>query len=159
RARLLGGLLADSSSLSIPLRGLSEHEIGVLVEIVSGTAPGDRLTRALLERSGGNPLYLHELLRTDWAGQALRTKAQELASTMDLEQGLMESIARHLEVLSEGARALLGLAAVLGREFDVAKLGIVSELSPDDLVTRLDEARRAGLLTSGKAGTHRFAHL
>jgi DNA-binding winged helix-turn-helix (wHTH) protein len=159
RARTLGALLAESSSLSVPLRGLSEREIERLVEVLSGTPPGERLVKALAERSGGNPLYVRELLKTEWAEHALRTKAQELASTMDLQQGLIESIASHLDALSAGARELLGLAAVLGREFETAKLRVVSGLSPDDLLNWLEEAKRAGLLTSSKRGTHRFAHL
>ena len=159
RARLLGGLLRESSSLSVPLRGMTLDEIRRFVEVTSGTVPSDAFTKSLYERSGGNPLYLHQLLKTDWAERALTTTAHELASSMDLQQGLIESICRHLDSLSEGARELLTLAAVLGREFQLAKFGIVSGLSPDVLSDRLDEAVRVRVLVRSKDGPYRFAHV
>jgi predicted ATPase len=159
RARIMGGLLRESSSVSVPLRGMGLDEIHHLVEVIGGVAPSSAFTKALFERSGGNPLYLHQLLKTEWAEHALTTTAHELASSMDLQQGLIESICRHLDSLSEGARELLTMAAVLGREFQLAKLGIVSHLSADVLTDRLDEAVRVRVLVRSKDGSYRFAHV
>jgi len=114
--------------------------------------------RTLLERTGGNPLYLQQLLRTEWAERALTERAHEMASSMDLQQGLIESICRHVDSLSEQARELLTVAAVLGREFELSKLMMVCDLPQKDVLDRLDEAAQARVLVKGKDGAYRFAH-
>jgi predicted ATPase/DNA-binding winged helix-turn-helix (wHTH) protein len=157
-APAFGSLLAQTNSLSVPLRNLSAAEVARLVTASTGVAPSGDFTRAVLERSGGNPLYVEQLLKTDWAERALTAAAHEMASTMDLQQGLIETICRHLDAMSEQAREALTLAAMLGREFYVAKLGIVSGLSPDTLLDLLDEAMRASIVSPLKDGRHRFAH-
>jgi predicted ATPase len=60
--------------------------------------------------------------------------------------------------MSEGARELLTVAAVMGREFELAKLLIVFNLPQKDVFDRLDEAARARVLVKGKDGAYRFAH-
>jgi predicted ATPase len=77
---------------------------------------------------------------------------------MDLQQGLIESICRHVDSLSAATRELLTVAAVLGREFELAKLLIVTNAPQKDVFDRLDEAARARVLVKGKDGSHRFAH-
>ncbi len=121
-------------------------EISDLVEAVAGLPPSRGFARAVLERSGGNPFYVHEVLKTAWADQALTANAGEIASTMDLEQGILESIARHLETLSERARTLLTLAAVLGKRFQMVQLRVASRLEATELIDLLAEATRAELL-------------
>jgi predicted ATPase len=158
RARAFGGLIAQTNSLSLPLRGLSFEEVAAMVELGTGAAPSEAFVKAIFERSGGNPLYIEQLLKTDWAERALTAAAHEMVSTMDLQQGLIETICRQLDSMSEPGRAILTLAAVLGREFQLTKLGVVSGLSPDVLLDRLDEAVRANVLFQAKDGQHRFAH-
>ncbi len=156
--RALGDLLRERGSVSIPLRGLSHEETVKFVEVAAGSTPSPEFARTLLERSGGNPLYMQQLLRTEWAERALTERAHELASSMDLQQGLIESICRHVDSMSESARELLTVAAVLGREFELAKLLIVFDLPQKDVFDRLDEAARARVLVKGKDGAYRFAH-
>ena len=79
RARALGGLLREAGTLSIPLRGLVLDEIPRFVEVTTGSTPSAPFARALYDRSGGNPLYLHQLVKTDWAERALTETAHELA--------------------------------------------------------------------------------
>jgi predicted ATPase/DNA-binding winged helix-turn-helix (wHTH) protein len=156
--RALGDLLRERGSVAIPLRGLSIDETAKFVEVATGGSPSPELTGTLLERSGGNPLYLQQLLRTEWAERALTERAHALASSMDLQQGLIESICRHVDSLSAATRELLTVAAVLGREFELAKLLIVTNAPQKDVFDRLDEAARARVLVKGKDGSHRFAH-
>ncbi len=156
--RALGDLLRERGSVSIPLRGLSLEETVKFVEVAAGSTPSPEFARTVLERSGGNPLYMQQLLRTEWAERALTERAHELASSMDLQQGLIESICRHVDSMSESARELLTVAAVLGREFELAKLLIVFNLPQKDVFDRLDEAARARVLVKGKDGAYRFAH-
>ena len=157
-ARAFAGLLGDSAGLTIPLRGLSPEDIARLVEVTQGVVPRESFTRTLYERTGGNPLYLKQVLQTEWAQRALTETASELATSMDLQQGLVESIRRHIQSVSAEAHELLTLAAVLGREFNFAELSLVSGHAHEALLDRLDEAARARVLLKSKSGGYSFTH-
>ncbi|HEY3817715.1 MAG TPA: AAA family ATPase [Polyangiaceae bacterium] len=159
RGHALGGLIASTGSLAIPLRRFSLKEVARLVEVHTGTPPSSRFAEALLDRSGGNPLYLEQLLKTEWAEGALRVAAQELASTLDLQRGLIETVGRHLDGMSGPGRELLTLAAVLGKEFQLAELAVASGLAPELLLDHVDEAVRASVLVPAGEGRHRFSHV
>jgi DNA-binding winged helix-turn-helix (wHTH) protein len=156
RGRSLSALVREHAKHQIALRGLPLEEVARFVELAAGVAPSQPLARDLLDRSGGNPLYLHQLLKTDRIERALNDAAVELATTMDLEQGLIQSVSRHLDDLSSGSRELLKLASVLGRELEVAKVAAVSGLAHDEVLNRLDEAARSRLLAKTDGRGYRF---
>ena len=158
RGHVFGGLIGQANSLSIPLRSFSLDEIARFVEVASGTPPSSAFAKAMFERSGGNPLYAEQLLKTEWADRALLAAAHEMTSTMDLQQGIIETIFRHLETMSDAGRDVLTLAALLGRDFPLVKLGVVSGRAPEALLDSLDEAIRANFVFLSKEGLYRFAH-
>jgi predicted ATPase/DNA-binding winged helix-turn-helix (wHTH) protein len=158
RARAFGALLGECAGLSVPLRGLSPDDVPRFVDVTTGTAPSESLARSLYERTGGNPLYLRQVLQTEWAQRALTEAAHQLASSMDLQQGLVESIQRHLQGVSGEGRELLTVAAVLGREFTFTELLAVSGVEQAPLLDRLDEGVRARILIRSKSGAYSFTH-
>ncbi len=158
RARTFGALLGECAGLAVPLRGLNPDDIPRFVEVTSGATPSDSLARALYDRTGGNPLYLRQVLQTEWAERALTETAHQLASSMDLQQGLIESIQRHVQGISKEGRELLTLAAVLGRDFTFTELSAVSGLDAATLLDRLDEGARARILVKSKDGAYSFTH-
>ncbi len=158
RGEALVDALGQSSGTVIPLRALSLDEIAQFAEAASGVSPSADFVRILLERSGGNPLYAQRVLATDWARKSLAASADEQPSTMDLQQDLLSAISRHLVGLSMKAVELLTSAAVLGRKFDIARLGVVTGLPAGDLLQLLDEGVKARVLSKGDDGQLQFAH-
>ena len=158
RSRGFGMLLGEAAGLAIPLRGLGPDEVARFVEVVSGSVPSEAFARALYDRTGGNPLYLRQVLQSEWAERALSETADELKSSMDLQQGLVESIRRHVQSISVEARELLTTAAVLGRQFAFTELALVSGLPHAEILNRLDEAARARILLQADAGPYSFTH-
>lgn len=156
--KLFGDLLRERGSFAVPLRGMSLPEATRFVEVSTGASPSPDFAAALLERSGGNPLYMQQVLRTEWAERALNERAHEMASSMDLQQGLIESICRHVDSLSPETREMLTAAAVLGGDFEMPKLLTLFDTTPTQLLDRVDEAARARVLVKGKDGSFRFAH-
>ena len=67
-----------------------------------------------------------------------------------LSAGIKEVIGRRLSRLSEACNSALGIAAVIGREFDVAVLEAVADLSDDELLDALEEAVRAQLVSESR---------
>jgi DNA-binding winged helix-turn-helix (wHTH) protein/DNA-binding NarL/FixJ family response regulator len=158
RSARLTALASESGSYVIALRGLAQSEIPRFVEVVTGSTPSRAFVDALLARAGGNPRLLHQLLQTDWAERSLTQAALELATTMDLNRAVVDSIARHVSALSDGTRDLLTESAVLGREFDLSKLAIVSAAQQGELLDRLEEAVNARVLRRSASGIYCFAH-
>jgi predicted ATPase len=62
-----------------------------------------------------------------------------------------EVIGRRLGRLSEATSRVLGLAAVIGRQFDVALLATIAETSEDAVLDALEEATAAALVTEVRA--------
>lgn len=158
RSALIGGAMRASGGFAISLRGLTRDDVARLVEATTGQTPPTELVRRLHDKSGGNPLYLQQLIATDWAERVARAPAQATSLSTDLHEGLRESIARHLDGVSAPCRELLAHAATVGAAFDFTTLAATSDLPQADLIDRLDEAQRARVLSKSNEGSFRFRH-
>lgn len=111
------------------LRPLSATAIGELATDLAASTPlPDHVTRVLVERSHGNPLFLEELIRATAAGA-------DIADLPDRVEVLIEA---RIDRLAAADRSALRTAAVLGARFTASTLGAVS---PDaiDRIPNLDE--------------------
>ncbi len=145
----------------IELGPLPDAEIAELVVDLVGGHPGQRLEE-FIGRAGGNPLYAREL-----ADGLLREGQVRLAAGVaDLEDrsaraavpiSLTAVIGERLDVLADDVVAALRWAAVLGTEFSVADLEVVSGRSAGDLIGVVDTALSGGVVA--EAGPRlRFRH-
>jgi class 3 adenylate cyclase len=123
---------------TVELEPLSAGSAAELVRGLVGEAlPPDLVTR-IAEASGGNPLFVEELLRA-WAGSGLLERnngAWELARTVeDIELPLtVQSVyAAQLDDLPPSARAVVRRASVAGRQFPRAALEILGADGNDGL--------------------------
>jgi DNA-binding SARP family transcriptional activator len=141
----LAGLVREPGMRHIHLGGLDEKAVAELV-MASGTDTGAALAAILVSRTEGNPFFIRELLNqiTDDDG------------AVGIPETVRQLVAQRLRSLRPSAAKLLGLAAVIGGEFDLAALERVSAASPDDLLDDLDQARRAHLVEEVSAGQYRF---
>jgi DNA-binding CsgD family transcriptional regulator len=128
------------------LHGLSGREVVELVARAVGGSPGQRLLR-LAEGAGGNPLYLTELLDALARGRMLNPVDDCVEVTGGrTPDSLAAAIVDRLEFLSSSTREVLQAAALLGVDFSVADLAVVSGRRVGDLLPLLDEAILAGVL-------------
>nr|WP_037827849.1 adenylate/guanylate cyclase domain-containing protein [Streptomyces sp. NRRL S-325] len=129
----------------LPLTGLPREEsvrlAGLLARLDGGAGPVDE---RLLSRAEGNPLYLEQLLvggRMDGAGSGLPPTLQAL-------------LGARIGALARTERTMVGLAAVIGREFTSAELLMLetsarlAELRGPTAVnvSAADRAHRLGLI-------------
>ena len=77
-----------------------------------------------------------------------------------MPEGVREVILRRVARLSENCNRGLTLASVLGREFDLDVLEAFEDLTEDQLLDTIDEARRAQLVdeSPGRPGRYSFHH-
>ncbi|MBW4720253.1 AAA family ATPase [Saccharothrix sp. SC076] len=133
----------------VALGPLAPAAAEALIAHTVGAPPGDVL-RDLVRRSAGNPLYLTEVARALVRGSSVRvvggTAEVDPAAAAEVPRSLLAAVERALEVLSDDAREVLRLAALLGVEFRVAELTAVTGRSALELVGVLEEALAAAVV-------------
>jgi DNA-binding CsgD family transcriptional regulator len=146
-------------TLSMAARGGTVLELPALPPadvsmLASGLAGGRRLGGRLagvVGRAGGNPLYVGELVDAlARAGRIAVTGGEaELAGGPDgmtVPVSLAAAISRRLDGLAPGVVEVLRWAAMLGAEFSVTDLAVVSGRVAGKLADPLEAALRAGVL-------------
>ena len=149
--------LLRGSAQRLRLRGLDRAEVAELVREVTDTEPSERLVSFLHTETEGNPLFVSEFIRLLGAEGAL---AEEGTSVVRVPDTIREVIGRRLRTLSQPARQMLTLAAVIGRDFALRVLEVASGGEADALLDPIDEAFAARVIADSPDGEHlmRFAH-
>ncbi|HEX3707599.1 MAG TPA: adenylate/guanylate cyclase domain-containing protein [Mycobacteriales bacterium] len=128
-----------------PLSDTAAAELISVTGADAGLAP--HLVRELVERAGGNPLFLRELVSSARAGADLR----------DLPDSVEGVITAHIDQLPPARRRWLRAASVLGMTLDTDLLSAV--LDDDRDGDAVDIASDMGdFLVAGADGQWRFTH-
>ena len=135
----------SEGSVSLDLQPLDERDAAELVHLVSRESPiPPHVMAALAQRSGGNPLFVRELLATASGPDGIDA----------LPDSIEAVIATRIDRLSPLDRNLLRRASVLGRSFSRELLEAVLDEPPDDDF----QQRLSGFLSSDGSGTLSFDH-
>jgi hypothetical protein len=120
------------------------------------------LATKLHEDTGGNPLFLVEVLHhLETTGSlAGPDSAGPGSDAPGVPPMVRDLIVRRMQGLSDIARHVLGIAAVVGRRFRLDLVAGVAELSSDRLDTAMEEAQAAELVheLSVRPGWLQFSH-
>jgi DNA-binding CsgD family transcriptional regulator/MoxR-like ATPase len=128
------------------LAPLADEAVTQLVAALAGGPPGPRLAR-LTADAAGNPLYLTELVGALGRGGALAEVGAAVEATGgSVPATLAEAIRDRLDFLPGPVRQVLQAGALLGSEFAVQELSVVTARRPSDLAAALADARAAGVL-------------
>ncbi|MFO0756934.1 MAG: AAA family ATPase [Byssovorax sp.] len=141
----------------LKLERLTREGIAVLSESMIGpTGARPELVSRLAKETEGNPFFLVEVVRAlaEEVG-ALARVGQDFLPEIITPQGMATIVARRLGRVPPSARPLLSLAAVAGRQLDLALLGALEkQLDLDEWVS----ACTAAAVLDAEGGTLRFAH-
>lgn len=132
-------------AVTIGLSPLSDDETAHLMTSLSKRPLMDAgLQRALVERSGGNPLYVTEFVRlADEQGWLERMRRGE---DIPFPDSIASIIAARLDLLEPGDKAILAAAAVIGRVFWSGALSFVEDLDGEEVQRRLRRLVSRGLI-------------
>ncbi len=143
----------------INLAPLSDEETASLISaLLERTVLPAQMQQALLERSGGNPLYAEEFVR-------LLADRGELGQGVEVPDSVQALIAARLDTLSPERKSLLQDAAVIGKVFWAGALAEMGGREPREVEQALHELARKELVrparTSSMAGEaeYGFWHL
>lgn len=145
---------------------LSVEDLRALVGSLVRREPPAPLVELLYRETEGNVFFAEEVVRhlleqeriLDDAG-AWRTDVETL--DLDVPETIRLTVGRRLDGLADDTRRILTTAALVGRAFGFDLMEPLSELGEDDLIDALDDAERAGVITStseGGAVQFRFSH-
>ncbi|MCU1453453.1 MAG: hypothetical protein JWN46_1599 [Acidimicrobiales bacterium] len=117
------------NTLVLHVDPLGRKAAGILLEALMGCAPSDEVADALVERSGGNPFFLEELVSLlegrDGASAGLGSgDGLRFAELPDTLRGL---VAARLDDLDADSKGVLQDAAVIGRHASVSGLREMAE--------------------------------
>lgn len=147
---------------TLVVRKLSRAEARRIADHVAGgsSLPSGSLD-ALLERSDGVPLFIEELTKTVVETGVLAQEPLPTGSEADAVDGIPTSVRGLLGSRLDrmgGAKAVMQLGAVLGREFRQDVLEAVSPLVGLRVRDHLRELLRAGMLFANESGNLSFRH-
>jgi len=156
-ARAFDRLRSRAGVLQLALGPFSSDEASELIEVETGTRPELARAAAFAERSAGNPLWMHQLLK---AG------AHELPARSQVEwerlvaKGMREVLRERLAILAPEHQQALRAAAILGDEIDASLVARVCGGASERARAALAAGRAAGVVAGGLGAGEiaRFAH-
>ncbi|MDQ3149051.1 MAG: AAA family ATPase, partial [Chloroflexota bacterium] len=129
----------------VNLRPLRQEDARRLaVELSTGSRISDEITEQVLERSGGNPLFLEELVHGE--------RAVERGGTRRLPASIHEMLLARLDALPPEPRRILQLAAVVGMEFTEPIVADLADTDARDVDEHLRTLQRAELIQARGTG-------
>lgn len=159
-ARFVPMLLRETPAQSIELGPLSAagiHQIARARFPDVADALIDDLSEHIRRWSGGNPLYVVEMLdgieSSGDIADALTTRRLD-----SLSFSLKQLAEYRLEQVSEETRQTIELASIVGDTFDLDLLDDVSDHDTEELIQQLEEALAAGILIEERDSRLRFRY-
>jgi DNA-binding NarL/FixJ family response regulator len=130
---------------------LTEADTAAFVASAAGRPASYRTIAALHHRTGGNPFFLEELLRS-------APDDVESLGDAPLPWSLAEALRRQVEALPADARHLVEAAAVLGYRIPFDLLAAVTGTDEDTLIGALRELVESGVLVESGEDEFSFRH-
>lgn len=154
---------ADLWIEQVRVAGLDAAGVEMLVARELGGPALPSLIEAVRLRTGGNPLFVLELLRSWAARGALGQAGSYWGLTEDpgeiLPPSLQDLVTARLTRLEPAAKDTADAMAVVGRDARFDLLARVTTAGPEELVHALQHLEQAGIFaTSGDPPLYRFAH-
>jgi DNA-binding SARP family transcriptional activator/tetratricopeptide (TPR) repeat protein len=148
--------LARVGAIRIELGGLDAEEVQVLAAAVLGRKVSKDTAEELWVRTEGNPFFLRELVELLAGEQRL-----EQPGTVPVPESVREVVLRRITRLPEPTAAVLSVAAVAGREFDIQVVAEAAAIEIEPALEAIDTAVAAGLVVEDeqRLGWFRFTHM
>ena len=158
RSRLLSQRLAEESRLP----RLDPHQIAAMTTLLlGGSVPAARdVVELISQRSNGIPLHVEELLAASASPSASHSASTSKSSlTFGVPETLRDAVLQSRSTLSEGAAEVAGVAAVVGRSFDLPSLAAVADAAVPDVASGLHELIERAFVEPTSDGWYEFRHV
>ena len=155
QVRLVRTLQRNGLLSEIPLDRLDETETETLARTLLSEPPPAQFFDNIYRDTEGNPFFIIETVRA-WreGGWTLSLSGGRYPG---LPSGIQQVIEARLERLSPESRELLGIAAVIGREFTFPFLHTISQQPEELIIESLEEWGQRGLVRE-ETSSYDFSH-
>jgi tetratricopeptide (TPR) repeat protein len=136
----------------VPLRRMDQGAVGAMIQKTFGGGEISQEFSALVhERTGGNPFFVEEVLRSLVEEGAIYRTPEGAWERKDIQEigipkTVREVVKQRVNRLDEPTQSTLRIAAVLGVEFPFELLREVAQIDEERLIEQLERLVRAGLL-------------
>lgn len=148
---LLSDLARLPHATRLTLAPFDDAETAQLLAALWPRPPEPRLHRRLQQATGGNPLYLTELLQE-------LTLAETLPAELPIPPSLAGLIARRLQQLPANGRQVIESLAILDQPAGAALAQQISARDAEETVAAIDKGLHWRLLHADPAAQVRFSH-
>jgi len=160
--QLIAKMRTEPSTVYLHVAGIDAPAAAEIITDAGVDRPSDQLIEIVFEASGGNPLFLRELVRHLQREDALTeqrgfTVAKPSGYGLLLPKSITTAIERHIQSASEACQHLLVTAAFLRPRFALPILASLEERSEDEILALLEEATEHDLVVD-EGHAFRFAH-
>lgn len=153
----MGALSQEPSTATVRLAPLGRDEVGMFMKQAIGQNVSESMTAKALEKTGGNPHLLSELVHV--LGTGARPDVSMMATSVLVgSEGMRDAITSMLAELPDSASRVLALAAVFGQSFRIAALAAALDMTNDVLLRELDAADVARVVARVDAASYRFMY-
>lgn len=146
-------------AVSIDLKGIDRKSTrGIIVDRL-GAEPGDKLADFILSNSSGNPFYTEQFcLYLKESGLIFEKSGRYHLSSgkYDIPSGIKSILIARMDRLPRGVRKFLQTASILGQEFSVDTLNLISGMGRKQEL--LDEGQRLHLWSRQSGSVFAFNH-
>ena len=155
----LASLMTNSDTTLMDLKALSPTAVASLVDLSLGQVPDPEFARACFDSTGGNPFYLHELLREVEAAGVSPTSGYSSWVTQLGPAQIVRSLLARLAAMPAGALPLAAACAVLGDGARLVDCASVADLKPARAVAAADALELGSVFVPGTGLGFRHAIL
>jgi eukaryotic-like serine/threonine-protein kinase len=147
------------SSETIRLGALDSEHVGRLISERSGGQAPVGMVERVHDVTGGNPLFVTELLNL-LETQGRLTDSKISSSALPLPRGISDAISQRLAPLAPRAREALDVGAVIGASFRAGTLARAAGIPPGESLELLDQAVAQGIVrpVAELADGYTFSH-
>lgn len=141
------------------LSGLSQRDVADLLRSTVDLAGPqiDDIAGRLQQRTNGNPFFVTELIRLMQSEH--RLESTDVADTAgDVPLAVADVIRRRIARLPDDVQTVLGVAAVIGRNFDLGVLAHACGLDVERTLEVLEVALATRIVVADDPGRFRFTH-
>jgi tetratricopeptide (TPR) repeat protein len=139
----------------LELSPLVDDDIATLIR-TTATEPEEHVVGLVRARTGGNPLFVNELLRAIPLNEPAERRLQMLAERVPAR--VSDLVQHRLGRLPAPVADLLVTAAVIGAEGTVGTLAAAQGAPAESVLDLLDQARAAHVLDAASPGRWQFRH-
>jgi DNA-binding SARP family transcriptional activator len=151
-AQALAELRRARTLQTLRLEGLDAEEVSAMISSQSGRTPPPTITRAIVDRTQGNPFFVEELLREMTADADFTEALTRIPDTVK------DLLVRRLRRLDDGCKRVLTIASVTGREFALDLIRTVAGATAEEVAESLEQAIAAQVVREASIGHYSFAH-